>query len=127
MDKKIEPHRFDFFEPDNSFEIKDKSVVYTVAALEQVGDNYKKFINYLLEKKPNICIHFEPISELLDENKLNDLLSIQYFKNRNYLNGFLDYLKLLEQQNKIKIIDQRRIYSGSYFIEGHSLVVWEVL
>lgn len=127
MNKKIGSHRFDFFEPDETFEIKSNSLVYTVAALEQVGDNYKNFINYLIDKKPNICIHFEPISELLDENKLNDFLSIQYFKNRNYLNGFLDYLKSLEKENKIRIIDQRRIYSGSYFIEGHSLIVWEVL
>jgi hypothetical protein len=62
----------------------------------------------------------------LDENKLLDYLSIKYFNNRNYLNGFLPYLEKLESDGKIEILDKRRINSGSYFIEGHSLVIWRV-
>jgi hypothetical protein len=97
-----------------------------VAALEQIGENFKDFVNFLLEKKPEICIHFEPIDELLDENKLIDSLSIKYFRKRNYLNGFLPYLEQLEKENKIEILNKQRIFSGSYFIEGHSLIVWKV-
>jgi hypothetical protein len=67
----------------------------------------------------------EPIAELLDETKLIDNLSIKYFRKRNYLHEYLTHLEWLESIGKIKIIDKRRIYSGSYFIEGHSLVVWK--
>jgi nucleoside-diphosphate-sugar epimerase len=35
--------------------------------LEQIGDNYKDFVDYLIAKKPEVCIHFEPSSELLDK------------------------------------------------------------
>lgn len=126
LNKNINSHRFDFFDPDKNFEIQNNSMVYTIAALEQVGDDYKKFVNYLIEQKVNICIHMEPISELLDKSKLNDYLSIKYFEKRNYLNGFLNYLTEIEKDGKIEILDKRRIYSGSYFIEGHSLVVWRV-
>lgn len=120
----INSHRFDFFNPDENFKINESSLVYTVAALEQVGNNYESFVQYLLKQNPNVCIHMEPIAELLDETKLIDFLSVKYFQKRNYLSNFLTYLRRLESEGIIEIIDQRRINSGSYFIEGHSLVVW---
>lgn len=126
LNKNIQSHNFDFFSPDKNFKIKNNSLVYTVAALEQVGNKFDKFIDYLVEQEVELCVHFEPISELLDENKLLDYLSIKYFNNRNYLNGFLPYLEKLESDGKIEILDKRRINSGSYFIEGHSLVIWRV-
>jgi len=125
FNKNINYHKFNFYSPDDNFKILKSSMVYTVAALEQVGENFKEFINYLISEKPEICVHMEPISELLDDTKLIDVLSIEYFKKRNYLSGFLTYLKQLESEGKIEIIKQTRIHTGSYFIEGHSLVVWK--
>lgn len=123
----ITAKNFDFFNPDSTFQIPEKSAVYTVAALEQVGNNFEKFVDYLLTKKPEIVINMEPIDELLDDSKLIDSFSIKYFRKRNYLNKFLPYLEKLEKENKIQIIDKKRIFSGSYFIEGHSLIVWKPL
>lgn len=127
LDKNIKSYRFDYFNPDYSFPIESNAAVYTVASLEQVGENWGKFVDYLLEKKPKICIHIEPIGELLDESKLIDFLSIKYFKKRNYLNGFLDGLRSLERLNKIKIHKAQRTNIGSLFIEGYSVVVWTPL
>ena len=83
-------------------------------------------VDFLLIKKPELCIHLEPIDELLDNDKLMDSLSIKYFRKRNYLSKFLPYLESLEKDGKIEIIKKQRTYSGSYFIEGHSLIVWRV-
>ncbi len=116
--------RFDFFNPDLAFKIKPGGGVYTVAALEQVGDRFKPFVDYLLDAKPGVCIHTEPIGELLDENKLLDYLSLRYFQKRNYLNGFLDYLRKLEQEGKVEILKAQKTNIGSLFIEGYSVVVW---
>lgn len=126
LDTNINYFNFDFFRPDYNINIPENSGIYTVAALEQVGENFKNFIDFLLEKKPEICVHLEPIDELLDNNKLMDSLSIKYFRKRNYLKGFLPYLENLEKDGKIEIINKKRTYSGSYFIEGHSLIVWRV-
>ena len=126
LNTNIKPFNFNFFKPDYNVDIPENSAIYTVAALEQIGENFKDFVDFLLEKKPEICIHFEPIDELLDENNLIDTLSIKYFRKRNYLNGFLPYLEQLEKENKIEILNKQRIFSGSYFIEGHSLIVWKV-
>ncbi|MCX6800152.1 MAG: class I SAM-dependent methyltransferase [Candidatus Falkowbacteria bacterium] len=127
IDKNMDAYNFDFFEPDYGFKLGNKSVVYTVASLEQIGDQYMKFVEYLLENKPELCIHIEPIGELLDENNLLDYLSIKYFKKRKYLDGFLTKLRELEKEGKIEILKQQRTYIGSLFIDGYSVVVWRVL
>jgi len=123
-DNKLLAHKFDFFNPDKKFKLEKNSIIYTVAALEQTGKNYKKFISYLIKNKPKLCIHIEPVGELLDENHLLDYLSIKYFQKRNYLNGFLDYLRELEKQKKLKIIKAQRSYIGSMFIDGYSIIIW---
>lgn len=124
LSKNINAFNFDFYNPNYEIDIKENSGIYTVAALEQVGRNYEKFVQFLIDKKPEICVHMEPISELLDDDSLLDKLSIEYFKKRNYLTKFLPYLENLEKQGLIEIIKKQRIHYGSLFIEGHSLVVW---
>lgn len=121
--------KFDFFNPPKIKQVDHSSDigVFTVAALEQTGTNYKKFVNYLLKLKPNVVVHVEPMPELLDSTKLLDYLSIQYMHKRNYLRGYPDYLEKLEKQGKLKIIEKRRSGIGSMFIDGYSILVWKPL
>lgn len=114
---------FDFFKPGRS--IVPNSGVYTVAALEQVGTNFKPFVSYLLKQKPSIVVHVEPIEELLDPRNLLDYLSLRYMKKRKYLSGYLTYLRKLEKSGKIKIIEARRSGIGSMFIDGYSIIAWK--
>ena len=123
--KNIKGYNFDLFKPDKKIKLADNSAIYTLGSLEQVGSNYKAFVSYLLQNKPYICINIEPIAELLDENKLIDNLAIKYFKKRNYLDGYLDYLKRLEKENKITITEVKRTYIGSMFAECYSVIVWK--
>lgn len=120
----ITGHNFDFFNPNYDVDVND-GIVFTVAALEQVHNKFFSFLHYLVEKKPKICIHFEPIQEVLDGRYLLDNLSLRYMKKRNYLQGFLPALQKLEQDGKARIHDVRRLYAGSQFIEGHTIVIWE--
>ena len=124
IETNISGRNFNFFTPDYSIEVPPGSGFLTVAALEQIGGNFEPFLAFILEKKPAVCVHFEPIDELLDQNNLIDKLSLLYFRKRNYLYGFLPRLRQLEIEGKIKIIKEQRTYSGSFFIEGHSVVVW---
>lgn len=120
----VEARRFDFFNPDSSLVFEPNAGVYTVAALEQVGDRFKPFIEYLIKNNPKVCVHMEPIAEVLDPTNEMDRLSIAYFKKRNYLNGFLDHLRALEKEGRITLHQVQRSYVGSLFIEGYSVVVW---
>jgi hypothetical protein len=124
IEKNIEGINFNFFKPNYNIEVPANSGFLTIAALEQIGDKYKDFVDFILQKKPSICVHLEPIDELLDQDNLIDRLSTLYFRKRNYLHGYLPYLCKLQEEGKIKIVNKQRTYSGSYFIEGHSLIVW---
>ena len=115
---------FDFFEPNFKLGLEEHSAVYTVAALEQTGTRFERFIAYLMRNKPKVVVHIEPIPELLDPTNLLDYLSIKYMHKRKYLNGFLDVLRSLEKQGKIKIHEARRSGIGSLYIDGYSIVVW---
>lgn len=126
-DSNLFAKNFDFFNPNKNFKLNKKSAVFTVAALEQIGSDFRPFIDYLLEEKPEICLHIEPISELLDAENLVDYLSILYFQKRNYLNGFLTTLQALEKQKKLKIHTAKRSYIGSLYIEGYSIIIWSPL
>jgi hypothetical protein len=124
IDANLEGRRFDFYHPDHSLEFQPNSVAYSVAALEQVGDQHEAFIQFLLKKKPELVVHFEPIDELLDREDLHDQLSVLYSNRRNYLRGYLTRLEELELDGKLTIHRKQRVLSGSFFIEGHSLIVW---
>ena len=115
--------KFDFFNPkwDDSTEIpeENESVIYSFAALEQVGKDYNALFNFIRGSiKPKIVIHIEPIEELLPQNQLLSYLSTKYFQKRNYLNGYLSFLRDQEKKGKIKIHLASRMPFGSLFIEG---------
>lgn len=126
INNKIKGYRFDFFNPDYNIDIPENSAIFTCNALEQIGDNYKEFIDYLLAKKPSLCINFEPMVEFLDENNLVDQLCVLYNKKRNYLKEYLPYLEQLEKEGKIEIILKKRLQIGSLYIEGNPVVIWKI-
>lgn len=117
--------KFDFFNLNSEFYLEKNSGVYTFAALEQVGDKYKSFIDFLLKNNPKICFHIEPIGEYLDDENLYDFLSKKYFEKRNYLVNFKNYMYKLQEQKKINIIFEKESFIGSMFINGYSIIAWE--
>lgn len=123
-DANFHSDNFDYFLPNYSFSIPKNSLVLTVASLEQVGQNHAPFIDYLIENKPKVVINIEPIGELLNVENQMEKLSIDYFKKRNYLDGYLDSLRALEKAGSIEILAAERTFFGSMFIEGYSLLVW---
>jgi hypothetical protein len=123
----ISGSHFNFYEPDYKLEILPNSLVYTASALEQVGYDFTKFLDYLLSKKPMLCVNVECISEYYSENNLYDYIALKYHRKRNYLEGFLPYLVGLENQNKIKIISTKRTGMGSLYHEAYMYIVWKIL
>lgn len=125
INEKLQGFNFNFFEPNYDLKIKPNSAVFTCSALEQVGENYELFVEYLLINKPRLCINFEPMTEFLNENNLFDKLSIEYSKKRNYLSNFFNYLLKLEKEDKIEIIYYKRLYCGNLYLESFPVVIWK--
>lgn len=118
--------RFDFFNPrKGTVTMLPDTGVYTVAALEQTGTDFKRFVSFLLKSKPAVVVNIEPIPEMLDSTKLLDYLSIRYMHKRKYLRGYADYIEELERKGKVKILEKRRSGIGSLFIDGYSILVWK--
>ena len=126
-DKNLHAHHFDFFNPDKNFKLDKNGAIFTMASLEQTGNKYKKFVDYILKNRPALCVHIEPTGETLDPNNLLDYLSIKYFEKRKYLNGYIGYLRKLESEKRIKIINVQRSFIGSFYIDGYSVIVWKPL
>jgi trans-aconitate methyltransferase len=116
---------FDYFNPDYRFELGSEDLVITVASLEQVGNKHRKFIDYLIKKKPKRILHIEPEPVLLDANNRFDKTSIDYMEKRGYLCDFLLELKSREALGQIRIIKYQRSYFGSFPMDGYSIFVWE--
>lgn len=126
--KLISGYPFDYFNPkfDNRIKLtKREWSCFTVASLEQIGTNFKKFINFLKLTKPKFIINIEPINELMAKDEILDFLSVQYSLNRNYLNNFYNHLKYLEKKKIIQIMDVKKSYFGSQYINGYSIIVWK--
>ena len=125
--KKIYAEIFDIKKPNYKYEIKDKSLIFTLGAIEQVKDDYKDFIDYILKKKPKLVINMEPYKEAFDLKNHMDLLSYAFIEKRKYANNFLPYLKELEKKKKIKILKIKRTYFGGIMMESYNYIVWKVI
>lgn len=122
---KISGQRFDFFAPDSAFEFAPNSCVLTMCALEQVGERFLPFMDFLREKRPRRVVHMEPMLELYDPQFPHDALAIRYHQQRKYLTGLLPHLRALENAGAIRLLKVQRLKFGSRFHECFSLIAWE--
>jgi len=120
----LEGFIFDMIKPDKNLVIKPDSGVFTIGAVEQLRGRFHDFIDYLIENKPKVVAHTEPVVELYDISNLEDYLACKFQEKRGYTKGLLPHLKNLQEQGRIKIEKIRRLYFGSLFMEGYNLIVW---
>ncbi len=115
---------FNMFSPNESLNFSRSSAVLTIHALEQLGADFEKFLNFLIKKSPDLCINVEPIYELYDAKNLIDYLAIKFHKKRNYLQGYLSRLRQLEKEGKIEILKIQRVSFGSLYHDSYSYIIW---
>lgn len=97
--------------------------VFTFGAIEQLGSGFEKFIEYLIDQKPKLVVHIEPIVELMDPKNLVDALGIRFHRKRGYTEGLLPYL---QWHPKVEVLDVQRSYFGSLMFESYGRIVWRV-
>ena len=114
---------FDLFNPDETLKIEPNSAVFSIGTLEQTGRNFKAFTDYLIRQKPAICINIETMYEVYNKFSLFDCVAASYLKKRNYLRGYLTYLRELEKAGKVEILEVKRTF-GSFYHDGYTYIVW---
>lgn len=123
-DENMYGKNFDYFSPDLNFKLKPSSAVFTVASLEQIGNRHGPFLDYLMENKPSIVVHIEPFRDLLDDKNPVDLTSIEYMKQRNYIEGYCDAIFALQRNNEAQVHLFERTFIGSKYVDGYTILVW---
>jgi tRNA G46 methylase TrmB len=116
---------FDMFSPDETLEMDPNCALFTVGAMEQLGENFRPLLDFILKKRPGICLNIEVIYELHDKNSLLGYMGAAYMEKRNYLRGLLPYLKELENSGNIEILEIARTI-GSLYHDAYCYVVWKV-
>lgn len=97
-------------------------LAFTNASLEQAGEGYPGFINFLFSDSNCIGgIHIEPISDLVLPTHSLNIFSIDYAKRRAYLTNFYEFMK----NSGKKILVAKDFGLGSKFISGYQLLIWE--
>ena len=110
-----------------NIEINSTTAILTFHALEQLGANTELLIAAIVDAKPQICVHIEPIIELYDLRNEFDKKAHSYHIKRNYLKGFYSSLIRLENSGKIKLLKVKRTEFGSKFHEAYTIIVWKVV
>jgi hypothetical protein len=100
------------------------SAVMTVHALEQLGDGWRPFLDFLLARRAGIYLHIEPLIELYDSSVPLDALAIRYHRKRNYLEGFLPAIKKLAEDRQVEILTLRRTLFAGLYHEAYSVLAW---
>ncbi|HLN23644.1 MAG TPA: class I SAM-dependent methyltransferase [Patescibacteria group bacterium] len=122
---KLRGRRFDFFNPDPDFAFGGAGdVAMTFCALEQTGERYDVFVDWLMDRKPGLVVSMEPALELYDPSSLVDHMAIRYHSGRKYLNGYFSRIPQLAAAGKAEILLRRRLGFGSLYHEGYSLLIW---
>ncbi len=103
--------------------IDGKTAVLTVHAMEQLAGNWRPFADFVLSRKPALCLHIEPILELYDGSPFDDRAR-RYHLKRGYLSGYLPFLQDLAQDGKIELVNVQRVPFGGVYHEAYSIVAW---
>lgn len=117
--------RFDMFAPPR-LDLPEGHACLTIGAIEQLGDAYRPFLDYLLSLRSLRVVHAEPFYELHDPETLLGHLGRRYIEKRGYLRGYVDTLRRLESEGRIRI-EACRPLMGGRFATGWNLVVWRTV
>jgi hypothetical protein len=96
----------------------------TVHAMEQLGSNWQSFLDFLIARRPALCLHIEPILEHYDERSSFDARARRYHLKRGYLQGFLPEVLALCKEGKADLIGSRRVRFGGLYHEAYSILAW---
>ncbi len=96
----------------------------TVHAMEQLGETWKAFCDFMIASRPRLCLHIEPLFEHYDASSSFDDRARRYHLKRGYLRGFLPHVHELCRNGKGELIASRRVAFGGLYHEAYSILAW---
>jgi hypothetical protein len=127
LDLRLSARLFDMISPPDDYAMAPGSGIFTFGALEQLASQFERFLRFLIDRHPGICVHVEPTVELYDENNVVDYLAIRFHRKRGYTEGLLPRLQKLAADRQIELLRVVRTNFGSLMMEGYNLLIWRPL
>ena len=124
LQKNISGEYFDMRSPNFSYKLDPSAAVFTLGSLEQLAGEVNGFFEYLFKNNPAICVHVEPDASFYDLKNLIDYTAYRFQTKRGYTLGLSSILRDFQNEGRLKIIESRRLYFGSFLMEGYNLFVW---
>lgn len=118
-------HVFDMFFPEESFPLKEGSAILAINSLEQIGEKFEPFLQFVLARKPSLFVHVDSFIEFYDENNLPDYITLMHNRKRNYLSGYMTRLRELERMGIIDILKAQHVPCGGLYHDFYSFAVWK--
>ena len=100
------------------------TAVLTVNALEQVGKDWKPFVDYLLSSTPGVVVNIEPIIEWYDPDSPFDAAAISQHRASGYLEGYAQRIQELHERGEVAILKAKRTHMGTRGQDSYGLLVW---
>lgn len=107
--------------------LKPNSAVWTFGSIEQLGGRVTPMINFLIENRPNIVVHIEPVAEFYEKDSLEDYLAKWFQTKRGYTEGLIKILNSHQDSGNIEILKSHRLNFGSLMMEGYNLIIWRTV
>jgi len=121
---KTEVHPFDMFAPDYSVKLEPASGILLSASLEQLGEQFRPFVDYLIAQKPAVVVHLDSPQELYESDNILDYLAAWFARERNYLRGYVPYIRNLAEEGTVQLAHMRRVQFGNRYIDAYSYDIW---
>ncbi len=110
---------------DSNFKKLQGKTIFTYYCLEQLKYDTSTVIKNILKVGVKRVIQIEPTWELLKATSLKDWATFFYILRMDYQNNLLRTLKNFEKQNKLKILDVKRLYYAPTLRNDPTLICWE--
>lgn len=122
----IKAFPFDYYNPTPEFFAHiENAVVFTHNSIEQISLMPEETILALIENKPKVVIHVEPIYEYRSQDTLLHYLWKRYTEVNDYNRNLITILKKLEDRGCLKIMKEQIHAFGLNAFNPGSFIVWQ--
>jgi hypothetical protein len=103
----------------------NNSVVFTSFSIVCIPKLGSAFLDYMLDLKPSLVIHFEPCYDYYNIDTVLGLMQKRYIELNDYNTDLVSVLNKGQKENKIKILDVRKNVFGANPFLPASVITWK--
>jgi len=126
FDLPFEIRPFDYYKPDHDFmQQLQGAVVFSHNSIEQISQMPEETILSIIQNRPKVVIHFEPIFEYRNQDTILHYLWKRFTEINDYNRNLLTVLEKLEKKGMLKIILEDVHAFGLNAFNPGSFIIWQ--